>query len=84
MAKKKQKLSRGDIFRAHGGWWHLCTAWDDGVTVLATPLTDPYWPERRSMGPPQVLKLHAGTVDEVIHQGGQEGTDTDPMKGSGR
>lgn len=87
MSRKKQagqgKLAKGDIVRFGGGWWFVCSSvWNDGETYLATPLTDPYYPERRSMGPPQIIKMKE--PDEVIKQSAAGGEDVDPLKGSGR
>lgn len=85
MAKKAHKgAARGDIVRCLGGWWHINSCvWNDGETYLLTPLSDPYWPERRSLGPPQVVKVRH--FDEVIKQGSDPGShDVDPLKGSGR
>lgn len=82
-AKKKRTVDKGDIVRTSGGWWFVCSCvWNDGETYLMTPLTDPYWPERRSLGPPQIVKVRQ--FDEVLKQGGQEGVEVDPLKGSGR
>jgi hypothetical protein len=80
--RKTKCPDKGDFVRVGTQWYYIAIDWRDGVHYLATPMTGPFYPERRSQGPPRVVKLLGW--DELLKQGGAEGAEADPLKGSGR